>query len=185
MNIKSNLLVFSAPSGAGKTTIVRALASRYANFVISVSVTTRARRESEKNGVDYHFVNRQDFERFIQEGLLLEYEIVHDQYYGTLKTSVEDNLAAGNVLLFDIDVNGARSIKRKYPDALLFFIEPPDLETLKQRLLMRKRETDEEIVRRLERIEFEYQNARYFDHVIINDNLDETIKVVESYIFEK
>jgi guanylate kinase len=181
----SRLLVFSAPSGAGKTTIVQRLANRYDHFVISVSATTRSRRQGEINGIDYFFYNRKEFEKLIQKGLLLEYETVHGEYYGTLKSVVEDNLKKNRVVLFDIDVNGANAIKSHFPEALRFFIKPPDLETLKKRLIARKRETDEEIEKRLERIAYEYKQAENFDYIVINDDLDKAVDKVDAIIFNK
>jgi guanylate kinase len=178
----SQLLIFSAPSGAGKTTIVKELVRRHDNFIISVSVTTRDMRPGETNGLDYFFVSRREFEKLIKEGMLLEYEAVHGEYYGTLKSVVDENIADNKVVLFDIDVNGAKGIKKQYPQALLFFIKPPNLEILRERLRKRRRESEEEIKKRLKRITFEYEQAESFDHIIINDNLNKTIEEIESIV---
>ncbi len=178
----SQLLIFSAPSGAGKTTIVKELVQRHDNFIISVSVTTRDMRPGETNGLDYFFVSRREFEKLIKEGMLLEYEEVHGEYYGTLKSVVDENVADNKVVLFDIDVNGAKAIKEQYPHALLFFIKPPNLEILRERLQKRRRESEEEIQKRLKRITFEYEQAESFDHIIINDNLNKAIEEIESIV---
>ena len=112
---KSPLIAFSAPSGAGKTTIVKALAQKYPEIVISISATTRPIRPNEKHGRDYYFMDRKSFEKSVSEGAFLEYEQVHDNYYGTLLNSVQNSLNQGRIVLFDIDVNGALSIKKILP----------------------------------------------------------------------
>jgi guanylate kinase len=183
LNLKSRILVFSSPSGAGKTTIVKKLYNKYNQFVISISATTRAQRPGEINGLDYFFISTKEFEKLINEKAFLEYEKVHDEYYGTLKTIVDDLIEDGKVVLFDIDVNGAQSIKKVYPDAILFFIKPPDMETLKERLRLRRSESESEIQKRLERIQFEYSMAEKFDHIILNDNLENAVKQIESLVF--
>ena len=121
----------------------------------------------------------------IREKAFLEYEEVHGEYYGTLKAVVDDLIEEGKVVLFDIDVNGAQAIKKYYPEAILFFIKPPDLNTLKERLRLRKRESEAEIKKRLKRIDFEYKMADSFDHIIINDSLETAVKQIESIIFAK
>ena len=121
----------------------------------------------------------------IREKAFLEYEEVHGEYYGTLKAVVDDLIEEGKVVLFDIDVNGAQAIKKYYPEAILFFIMPPDLNTLKERLRLRKRESEAEIKKRLKRIDLEYKMADSFDHIIVNDSLETAVKQIESIIFAK
>lgn len=185
MKFVSPMLAFSAPSGAGKTTIVRHLADKYEQMVISVSATTRDKRPGEKNGVDYFFMTEREFSEAIKEGLFLEYEQVHGRYYGTLRSTVEEYVRKGKTVLFDIDVNGALAIKKNYPRALLFFIKPPGREELVRRLQGRKSETESSIKKRLERLEYEYQQAGHFDYTVVNDRLEETIEQIEQIILKK
>jgi len=182
---KSPYIAFSAPSGAGKTTIVKNLAEKYPHeLVISVSATTRARRPQEKEGVDYYFLSKQEFEEAIAQGKFLEYEEVHGNYYGTLIETVETHRKQGKTVLFDIDVKGAMSVRRYYPQALLIFIKPPSDEELVRRLKDRRSEDEATIQRRLQRLKFEYEQAERFDHIVINDQLEETIAEVERLIIK-
>ncbi|MGD9486911.1 MAG: guanylate kinase [Calditrichaceae bacterium] len=182
MEFVSPYIVFSAPSGGGKTTIVQHLAKKYRHLKISVSATTRKKRTNEVDGIAYHFLTNDQFEQKIKSGCFLEYENVHGDYYGTLKESVDDLVKKGNSVLFDIDVNGALSIKRNYPEAILIFIAPPSLEVLKERLVARKSESSKSVENRLKRIKYEYEKADLFDFKVVNDRLDETINEVERLI---
>lgn len=184
MEFVSQYIAFSAPSGAGKTTIVRRLEEKYPQIVISVSAATRPRRPNERDGYDYYFMELNEFKRKIENGSFLEYEEVHGQYYGTLIEKVEDAAAQGKIVLFDIDVNGARSVKEYYPDALLFFIKPPGREELVKRLQLRKSETKASIKKRLERLDYEYEQAEKFDYIIINDDLETAVKEIEKIIIK-
>jgi guanylate kinase len=180
--IGNKFLVLSAPSGGGKTTIAKMLVKRHSEMCISISATTRDKRPLEENGRDYFFLSNDEFKENIQNDNFLEYEEVHGDYYGTLRNRVEELVDQGKTVIFDIDVKGAISIKNKYPEAILFFIKPPSLEELKTRLKKRKSESKEAIQKRLGRIEFEYDQAKHFDHVIINDNLQYTIEQIEKLI---
>lgn len=180
---KGRLVVFSAPSGTGKSTICNALIKKHENVEVSISATTRAPRGKEKDGVEYFFLSKESFEEKIERGEFLEHETVHQNYYGTLKTPVLDSIENGKTILFDIDVLGGLSIKKNYADAILIYLKAPSLEELKQRLLLRKTETEEQINKRLERVAFEEEKAVSFDHIIVNDDLNETIKKIESIIF--
>ena len=182
MKFNSSYYVFSAPSGGGKTTIVNKLVQKYPELTTSISATTRAKRDYEIDGREYIFMNGDDFKQAITEGNFIEYEEVHGDYYGTLKETVEGLINSNKKVLFDIDVNGAISIKKNYPEAVLFFIKPPSLEELINRLKGRKSETKESIQRRLNRLEFEYTQADKFDHIIINDDLEKTINKIEDII---
>lgn len=182
MKFNSSYYVFSAPSGGGKTTIVNKLAQKYPQLAISISATTRKKRSYEINGREYVFLNNEAFRQNIAEGKFLEYEEVHGDYYGTLKDTVEKLIRRGKKVLFDIDVNGAFSIKKNYPGAVLFFIKPPNRDELIKRLKERKSETQESIEKRLERLDYEYAQADKFDYIIINDNLDHAIKQIEDFI---
>ena len=179
------LVVLSAPSGAGKTTICKKLVERNPDFRISVSATTRPPRPGEVNGVDYYFISPEEFQQKIARGEFLEYENVHGNYYGTLRETVEELLDNGFTVLFDIDVNGALKIKQQYPDAILIFIRPPSLEELKRRLRKRKTERPEEIEKRLQRLPEEYQKAVFFDYEVVNDDLLRTLLTIEKIIRTK
>ena len=179
------LVVLSAPSGAGKTTICKKLVERNPDFRISVSATTRPPRPGEVDGVDYYFISPEQFQQKIARGEFLEYENVHGNYYGTLRETVEELLDNGFTVLFDIDVNGALKIKQQYPDAILIFIRPPSLEELKRRLRKRKTERPEEIEKRLQRLPEEYQKAVFFDYEVVNDDLLRTLLTIEKIIRTK
>lgn len=182
MKFKSQHIVFSAPSGAGKTTIVKILKKRYEQLSISISATTRPKRPFEQDGKDYYFLSEDSFKKAINEGRFLEHEEVHGNYYGTLKETVDADVEKGKTVLFDIDVKGARSIQENYDDALLFFIKPPDKDVLRQRLKSRKSETPASINKRLERLDFEYEHAQFFDFEIINDDLETAVNEIEKLI---
>jgi guanylate kinase len=180
--IGSKFLVLSAPSGSGKTTIAKLLVKRHSAMSISISATTRKKRPNEENGKDYFFLSENEFKENVDNDNFVEYEEVHGDFYGTLKNRVTELSDQGKTVIFDIDVKGAITIKKKYPEAILLFIKPPSLAELKARLKKRKSETDESINKRLDRIEFEYEQAKHFDHVIINDNLNHTIEQIERLI---
>ncbi len=182
MRFKSPYIVFSAPSGGGKTTIVKMLHQRHPETVISVSATTRPKRPGEVDGKDYFFLDRETFEKYIEQGKFLEYEQVHGNYYGTLKEVVDQHIKEGKVVLFDIDVNGALSIKQHYPQAILIFLKPPSEKVLIERLKKRKTENEESIRKRLARLPYEYQQAEKFDIVLINDDLQKTLETIEKHI---
>jgi len=179
---RSDFIVLSAPSGGGKTTIAKMLVKKYEEMSISISATTRIKRPLEEDGKDYYFLSNTEFNDNIQNDNFLEYEEVHGDYYGTLKSRVEGLVKRGLTVIFDIDVNGAISIKKKYPEAILLFIKPPSLDELKTRLKKRKSESDEAINKRLGRIEFEYKQAEKFDYIIVNDNLQHTVEEIEKII---
>lgn len=179
---KPLLIVLSSPSGGGKTTICKALAASHPELKISVSATTRQPRKSEVDGIDYYFMSEKEFFDRVKNKEFIEYENVHGYYYGTLKTEVEKLLKNGYSVLFDIDVNGALTIKKIFPQAILIFIRPPSLEELKRRLQYRKTDNPQEIEKRLKRLPEEYAKARLFDYDIINDNLEETIQKIYQII---
>lgn len=180
---RGHLIVVSAPSGSGKTTIVKAILAKYPSMLFSVSATTRPKRETETDGKDYFFLPRDEFERRIQAGELVEWEEIYGNFYGTLKSEVEKVLASGKSMLFDIDVKGGLSIKKKYPsDALLIFIRPPSIEVLEARLSNRKTEDDETFKRRMARVAMEMSVAGQFDHQVVNDDLQAAIAEVDKLI---
>ncbi len=177
---RRHLIVISAPSGAGKTTVAHHLLARFPQLRFSVSATTRPQRPGEVHGKDYFFLSRQEFEAAIRAGDLVEYEEIFGHLYGTLRSQVEEALRRGEFLLFDVDVKGALSLRRAYPEeTFLIFIAPPSMEELERRLRQRGTETEEQIRQRLQRaaIELGYQEA--FDVVIRNERLEETLRQAE------
>jgi guanylate kinase len=172
------LFVISAPSGAGKTTIVKEVLRRYPDFKFSVSATTRKIRPGEVDGKDYFFLTREEFEKKIANGELIEFEEIYSNYYGTLKSEVEKAIAAGQNMVFDVDVKGGLSIKKEFPDAILIFIKPPSIEILRKRLEGRGSESKEQIDRRLRRVPMELEKGELYDYIIINDELTKAVNEV-------
>ena len=185
MNAKTGkILVISAPSGAGKTSIARRLLERYPEWRFSISATTRARRPYEVDGHDYYFLSREEFQGHIDAGELVEWEVIYGSMYGTLRKEVDRLFAEGTPrVLFDIDVKGALAIRKAFPnEATLVFIAPPDVETLRERLRGRNTESDETLVRRLERVSMELSMQDAFDIVVINDDLDRAVEELSDQI---
>ena len=181
-NNKAKLYVFSAPSGSGKTTIVRDVLKNFSEFVFSVSATTRKRRSTEKEGVDYYFISEDEFKKKIDNGEFVEWEKFYDYYYGTIKSLVDGNLAKGLSTVFEVDVKGAISIKKVYKNSVLIFIAPPSIDVLKDRLIKRNTETDADLKKRIERAEMELSFKDQFDYVVSNVNLEEAKKEVKKII---
>ena len=164
-------LVLSAPSGAGKSTLVRCLVREFPHFAFSLSTTTRPPRAGEKDGREYRFVSREEFERLIDRGHFAEWALVHGNYYGTPLQATQKLLQAGEDVLFDIDVQGARQLRQSLPDSVLVFILPPGREELKQRLERRGTDDLEQIGRRLAAAEAELAAAPEFDYLVLNDQI--------------
>jgi guanylate kinase len=183
--MKPKLVALSAPSGCGKTTIAHAIMERHPEILFSVSATSRTQRANEVNGVDYFFLAKEEFEKKIRNHELIEWELIYGNYYGTLKGEVDRALESGHSMLFDIDVNGALSIKKQYPaDSVLIFIEPPNMEELIQRLKNRKTEGAESLQKRIERVPMEMERRALFDERIVNDDLEKAIADVDAIIFK-
>ena len=167
-----NIIVISAPSGAGKTTLCSELQRRKPHIKFSVSCTTRPKRVHEFDGVNYHFLSEQEFTVKMKNNEFIEFENVHGYFYGTLRKTFEDALTQQEMILFDVDVNGAMAIKSNYSDnTYTIFILPPSLDDLKKRLIQRGSETEERINKRLERTAQEMEYKDKFDACIINDDL--------------
>ncbi|MCS6968782.1 MAG: guanylate kinase [Cytophagales bacterium] len=182
----SKLIIFSAPSGAGKTTIVRHLLAKYPEkLAFSVSATTRPKRPHEIDGKDYYFISLEEFQRRAAAGEFLEYEQVYKGvFYGTLKSEVETLRQNGKHVIFDVDVVGGLNIKRHYRDlALAIFVKAPSLEELEKRLLQRNTESEEKRRERLEKARREMQYADKFDFILVNDSLPTALKEAEE-LFE-
>lgn len=165
-------LVISAPSGAGKSTLVERLRAEFPHFAYSISCTTRAPRGQEKNGVDYHFLTREEFLARREAGYFAEWAEVHGNLYGTPKAPVEEHLASGRDVLFDIDVQGALQVKNVFPQGLFVFILPPSRKELERRLRGRGTDSEEAIAKRLGNALGELRQAGQFDYLIVNDDLD-------------
>jgi len=181
------LIVFSAPSGSGKTTIVRHLLEQEdLNLEFSISATSRAKRGTEVNGKDYYFLSAEEFKTKIKNDEFLEWEEVYrDNFYGTLKTEVERIWKLGKHVIFDIDVSGGLRIKRKYPEETLsVFVKPPSIDELKIRLKKRKTESADKINMRVAKASAELATAPLFDVVIENDNLEKALKEAHELVGE-
>ena len=179
--MKHILVVVSGPSGVGKGTIVKTLVKRREDVVESVSCTTRAPREGERHGREYFFLSKEEFLKRVDEGDFLEYDEHFGNYYGTPKSFVKEMLESKSVIL-EIDVVGALNAKKAFPDCKLVMIVPPSLEELKRRLIGRNSETEEEIEKRLSRLEYELSKKDEYDFVIVNDDLEEAIKALSDIV---
>lgn len=183
------MFIFTAPSGAGKTTIVRHLLKTYDDLAFSVSATTREKRDHEVDGKDYYFLSIEEFEQKISEDAFVEWEEVYkNQYYGTLKSEISRLWELGKQIVFDIEVKGATNIKAMYGDkCLAVFVSPPSIETLIQRLTDRKTESSNSLRKRIKRVKEEMSYKHSFDKVIVNDLLEVTFKeaefTVENFIY--
>lgn len=185
MSKRGKLIVFSAPSGSGKTTIVRALLKRpELNLAFSISATSRPPRGEEVDGKNYYFLSQKEFEQNIRDGAFLEWEEVYPgQHYGTLLEEVNRLLEEGKNVVFDIDVIGGLNIKKQFNDeALALFVQPPSIEVLAQRLEQRGTESSEKIHMRLEKARLELSQAPNFDHAVINESLDQAIEQAHELI---
>ncbi len=179
-------IIFSAPSGAGKTTIVRALLDRMDELAFSISACSREPRANERHKVDYYFLGIELFKEEIEDNSFIEWEEVYkDHFYGTLKHEVDRLWAENKVVVFDVDVYGGINLKKYFGDsALSFFIQPPSIEVLEERLRNRQTETEDKIKTRLEKVGEELSKSEFFDKVVINNDLELTIAEVEEMVKE-
>lgn len=180
-----SIIVLSAPSGAGKTTIAHRLLERNRGWRFSVSATTRPRRPNETDGEDYYFLSVDEFRRRIAEGDLVEWEEIYGNLYGTLKSEVAGQLGSGNIsrLIFDVDVKGAQAIQRAFPnDTFLIFVAPPSFQELKRRLLSRQTESPESIQARIDRAAMEMETRDEFDVIVVNDDVDRAVMEIEDLL---
>ena len=190
--MRGKLIIFSAPSGSGKSTIVQWLMKEHPelNLYFSVSCTSRAPRGAEQHGVEYFFLSPEEFRQRIERNEFLEYEEVYqDRFYGTLKAQVEKQLSEGQNVVFDVDVKGGVNIKKFYGEqAMSVFIQPPSVEELRRRLVGRGTDTPEAIENRLAKAEYEMTFAPQFDHIVVNDDLEqaktETLGLLNTFLAE-
>lgn len=186
--MEGRLVIISAPSGAGKTTIVNHLLRNDDRLEFSVSATTRKPRGTEKHGIEYYFLQVEEFRKKIRSNSFVEWEEVYnDQYYGTLKSEIERIWSAGHSVLFDVDVKGGINLKKIFSDkAVSIFIMPPSVEELEKRLLARATDSREKIRMRVEKAKEEIKLAESFDHIVVNDILekaqDETFRIVSDFL---
>lgn len=186
--MQGKLIIFSAPSGAGKTTIVRHLLEQSLPLAFSVSATSRAKREGEQNGKDYWFLTVEEFKNRVEKGDFLEWEEVYpNQFYGTLRSEIERVHAQGNHVLFDLDVVGGLNLKRQFGErALAIFVMPPSVQELENRLRSRSTESEESLQKRVAKAASELEYSKHFDRVVHNDNLVDAqqtaINLVKAFI---
>ncbi len=179
----SKLYVISGSSGVGKGTVIKELLKKYPDFKLSVSCTTRAKRDGEIEGVNYYYLSEEEFKRLAAAGEFLEWAEFSGNLYGTKKSFVEECLNKGNNLILEIDTKGALNVKRMMPEAVLIFIAPPSLEELEARLRGRHTETEDAIQRRLASIKLEMENSKQFDYVVVNDTVDRALFSLENCMF--
>ncbi|HKE45885.1 MAG TPA: guanylate kinase [Steroidobacteraceae bacterium] len=173
---RGRLFVCAAPSGAGKTSLVRALLDADPSLKFSISCTTRPRRTKEVDGHDYHFISREEFERMVDAGEFLEYAQVFDNYYGTPRRQAEESLAKGQDLMLEIDWQGARQVRKAMPECVTIFILPPSRAALEERLRNRGTDSDEVIARRLRDAVADMKHWKDFDYVIVNDTFEHALR---------
>jgi len=180
--MRSFAIAICAPSGAGKTTVARALVEASDDLQFSVSVTTRAMRPDEQEGVDYRFVSRDEFESLIREGALLEWAEVHGEHYGTPRANLEEAERCGMLLLLDIDVQGARQVVDALSDTVTLFLLPPSFDALMERLRGRGSEDEGRLRRRLETAKSELRCVDEFQYVVINEQLQDTVSAIQAIV---
>ncbi len=179
------LLILSAPSGGGKTSLAQAIANDCPQVVVSISHTTRSPRRGEIDGVDYFFVSAVVFEQMIERGEFLEYAMVFDHYYGTSRGSVDRALAAERTVILDIDWQGARKVRASNSDAVSVFILPPYIEALQERLALRRRDNRDQIDYRMQRAITEMRHYVEYNHVVINDRFDDTVAELKQLVLHQ
>ncbi|WP_334014605.1 guanylate kinase [Alteromonas sp. S167] len=186
-SLLGNLFILAAPSGAGKSSLIKALMEKYEGnsttpMQVSVSHTTRAPRPGEEDGVHYHFVSREQFEALIEQGVFFEYAEVFGNYYGTSRVTIEQTLHRGIDVFLDIDWQGARQVKKLMPDTCGIFILPPSLNVLEQRLNNRGQDSEEVIAGRMSQAVSEMSHFNEFDHVIVNDDFATALSELEAVV---
>lgn len=179
---KKKLFVISGSSGVGKGTVIKGFLNKCPTFSLSISCTTRAKREGEVEGVNYFFVSKEEFKKSIENGEFLEWAEFSENYYGTKREFIEKSLQKNKDLILEIDTQGALQIKEKLPDSVLIFIAPPSYQDLEYRLRNRQTESEEAIAKRLDFVKLEIKNSDNFDYRIINDRLEDTIAELENII---
>ncbi|MCK4966147.1 guanylate kinase [bacterium] len=178
------IVVISGPSGSGKTTLCTRLLEIFPELTYSISATTRPKREYETEGRDYFFIDKKKFKEMINNNEFIEWEEVHENFYGSLYSDIEKRLKISSGVIMDIDPKGGLSIKKKYPDALLIFLRAPSVETLIDRLIKRRTEHSTDIDIRIKRVKEEYELSKQYDYVVENDVLDDAFQEITAIINE-
>ena len=183
---KGELIIISGTTCAGKGTVIKKLLETRKDIVLSISYTSRPKRENEANGVDYYFVSNEEFERKIENGDFLEYaKVQYGAYYGTPKAEILEQLNSGKDVILEIDVQGAKQIKELFPETILIFIMAPSMETVKRRILMRGEENTEQIISRFKVAYKEINEYNNYNYVVVNDDLEESVKKVEAILISE
>lgn len=185
----NKVIIFSAPSGTGKTTIVRSVLKHFPELVYSISATTREKRGVEMDGVDYFFLTEDEFKKKIDQNEFVEWESFYGYYYGTLRSLIDSNLKENKSIVLELDVKGALRIKKAYSNAVSIFIKPPSIDELKNRLKLRKTESEDDLDKRVERAEMEMEYQNQFDYVVDNENLEvakeKVYKIINRILIEE
>lgn len=179
------LFVLSGPAGVGKGTVRKKLFEQETDLKYSVSATTRSKRPGEEEGIDYFYKTKEEFEQMIEKNELLEYAKYVDNYYGTPKQYVLDELKKGNDVFLEIEIQGALQVKENFPEGVFIFLSPPSLEELKKRIVNRGTETKEVILQRLEEAKKEIKMMTQYDYVVVNDNVDQAVEKVKSIVISE
>ena len=183
---RGSLIIISGTTCAGKGTVIKKLLERNKNMVLSLSYTSRPIRKGEVDGIDYKFISHEEFERKIKNGDFLEYaKVRYGEYFGTPKENIENLLEAGKDVILEIDVQGAKQIKKKLPETILIFIMAPSMEEVKRRIKARGAETAEQIVDRFQTAYREINEVNKYNYVVVNDNLEEAIQKVEAILISE
>jgi len=179
---RGEIFVVSAPSGAGKTTLCKKILAQFPELTYSVSHTTRQPRANEKEGTAYFFITEDEFRKRIDENLWAEWAHVHGNFYGTSMKFIEENISRGNHIILDIDVQGAKQFKRSFPEAITIFIMPPSTDVLEKRLKIRNTDSEEVVARRVANAAGEIAQRSFYQHVVVNDDLDQAEKELADII---
>ena len=178
----NKLYVISGSSGVGKGTVIKHFLAKHPDFILSTSYTTRTKREGEQEGVNYFYTTKEDFKKCIENNEFIEWAEFSENFYGTKRKFVEEILSTNKNIILEIDTQGALQIKKKMPNSVLIFIAPPSYQDLEFRLRNRNTETEEAIAKRLEFVKLEIENSKFFDYIIVNDQLDLAIKEFEKIV---
>lgn len=183
---QGNLIIISGPTCAGKGTVIKELLKRNKNLVLSVSYTSRPMRDYETNGKEYYFVSKEEFERKIKNNEMLEYEIVHqDYYYGTPKKEVKEILNSGKDVILEIEVNGAQHIKEMFPETILIFVMAPSMQEIKRRIMARGQETKEQILHRFQTAYQEINEIPKYNYIVVNDDVMNAVLKIEAILLSE
>lgn len=179
---KGDLIVISGPSGSGKGSVIKELLAKNENLYLSVSTTSRAKRTYETNGLEYNFVSKEEFEEKINNGELLEYTLYNNNYYGTPKSEITNNIEKGKNVILEIEIEGALNVKKMVPEAIFIFILPPSMKELLKRLKNRGTEDNDKIINRFKTAYKEINEISKYNYVVVNDNLEEAVANIEAIL---